>query len=170
MCRVLVGLLLLTPLLGACAAALFVPIAAALYNPSSSRTPDQTDAQFDDQADAQFDDQPYAQFDATLSEMAGANKRQLFGAMGRIPDNSYQLDDQTEVLQWRWDMYYDMPNCEPTSHRGTHWAPRQIMWTGRNSPSRVRESCFVQWTVSKGTGQWYRWEGYACRSVTLAVP
>ena len=150
MCRFLVSLLLLAPLLGACAAAvLSFPIAAALI-PSSSSTPEQTDAQ-------------YAQFDARLTEMAGANEGQLLGAMGRTPDSSYQLDSQTKVMQWYWDS----PSCSPGER---HWAPRQIVWTNGNSPSPERESCLVQWTVWKGTSQWYRWQGYGCRSVTLAVP
>ena len=150
MCRFLVSLLLLAPLLGACAAAvLSFPIAAALI-PSSSSTPEQTNAQ-------------YARFDARLTEMAGANEGQLLGAMGRTPDSSYQLDNQTKVMQWYWDS----PSCSPGER---HWAPRQIVWTNANSPGPVRESCIVQWTVWNGTSRWYHWEGYGCRSVTLAVP
>jgi len=79
MCRVLVSLLLFSLL--ACSIA------------------DQTD----DQNFAQLDTR-YAQFDARLRGMAGANERQLLGAMGRIPDTSYQVGDQTNVLQWWWDM------------------------------------------------------------------
>src|SRR5262249_1336600 len=33
------------------------------------------------------------QFDLRLREMAGTDERGLLGSMGRIPDNSYQLDD-----------------------------------------------------------------------------
>jgi hypothetical protein len=146
MCRFLVSLLL-APLLSACAAAV---LSMAALIPSSSLTPEQTDTQ-------------YAQFDARLSEIAGANERQLVGAMGRTPDSSFQLDDQTKVMQWYWDS----PSCSP---RGRHWAPRQIVWMNANSPGPLRESCLVQWTVWKGTGQRYHWEGYGCRSVTLAVP
>jgi len=150
MCRFLVSLLLLAPLLGACAAVMAVPLVGALYIQGSSPTPEETEAQ-------------YAQFDARLSGMAGANERQLVGAMGRIPDSSYQLDDQSKVMQWYWDS----PSCSPGER---HWAPRQIVWTSGNSPSPERESCLVQWNVWNGTSQWYRWQGYGCRSVTLAVP
>jgi hypothetical protein len=76
MCRVLVSLLLFSLL--ACSIAI-----------------DQTDDQNFAQLDAR-----YAQFDARLRGMAGANERQLLGAMGRIPDTSYQVGDQTNVLQW----------------------------------------------------------------------
>ena len=38
--------------------------------------------------------------------MAGSNERGLLGGMGRIPDNSYQLDEDTKILQWRWDTSY----------------------------------------------------------------
>jgi hypothetical protein len=101
----------------------------------------------------QSDDQTYAQFDARLRGMAGANERQLLGAMGRIPDTSYQVgDDQTKVLQWWWDT----PSCSPRRAIGGY------------SPSPVRESfCIVEWTVSKGISQTYSWEGYGCGSVTL---
>ena len=34
--------------------------------------------------------------------MTGVDERQLLGAMGRIPDNSYRIGDQTKVLQWWW--------------------------------------------------------------------
>ena len=61
MCRVLVSLLLFSLL--ACSIA------------------DQTDDQNFAQLDAR-----YAQFDARLRGMAGANERQLLGAMGRIPN------------------------------------------------------------------------------------
>jgi hypothetical protein len=104
------------------------------------------------------DDRSYAQLDARLREMAGVNERQLLGSMGRIPDNSYQLADQTKVLQWRWDTSYDSPSCTPMYH-------------GRRSigvyPLQVRENCVVEWTVSRGTSQTYHWQGVGCRSVTL---
>lgn len=107
----------------------------------------------------QIDAQTDARFDARLREMAGANERELLGAMGRIPDNSYQLGDQIKVLQWWWDTPYGSPSCTPT-------------FVGRRSigvfpPSSVRESCLVEWTVSNGTSQRYHWQGYGCRSVTL---
>jgi hypothetical protein len=105
------------------------------------------------------DDRSYANFDARLREMAGANERQLLGSMGRIPDNSYQLADQTKVLQWRWDTSYDSPACT-SAYRGR----RSI---GVYPMSPVRENCVVEWTVSKGTSQTYHWQGVGCRSVTL---
>jgi hypothetical protein len=130
MCRVLVSLLLFSLL--ACSIAI-----------------DQTDDQNFAQLDAK-----YAQFDARLRGMAGANERQLLGAMGRIPDTSYQVGDQTNVLQWWWDT--PSPSCSP--RRGI----------GGYSSGPVCESfCTVEWTVSKGTSQTYHWQGYGCRSVTL---
>jgi hypothetical protein len=155
MCRVLVSLLLFPLFLGACAVADLTQLAlvlvgdAVLYIPSPSLTRDQTDAQSDAR---------YAQFDARLTEMAGANERQLLGAMGRVPDNSYQLDDLTKVLQWRWDETYISPSCSPTYHGRP---------SGGYPPSLVHESCVVDWTVTKGTSQTYHWVGYGCRSVTL---
>lgn len=100
-----------------------------------------------------------AQFDARLREMTGTNERQLLGSMGRIPDNSYQLDDQTKVLQWRWDTSYISPGWAPTYYRRT--------WIGGFPPTLVREGCIVEWTVAKGTSQTYHWQGTGCRSVTL---
>ena len=43
------------------------------------------------------------EFDMRLREMAGTDERNLLGGMGRIPDNSYQLDQDTKILQWRTD-------------------------------------------------------------------
>jgi len=102
----------------------------------------------------QTDDTTFAQLDARLRKMAGLNERQLLGAMGRMPDSSYQVgDDQTRVLQWSWDT----PSCSP--RRGI----------SRYSPSPVREGlCIIEWTVSNGTSQTYHWQGYGCRSLTLA--
>jgi hypothetical protein len=107
----------------------------------------------------QTDDRTYANFDARLREMAGANERQLLGAMGRIPDSSYQLADQTKVLQWSWDTSYGSPSCTPT------YVGRRSIGVYPSSPGR--ENCIVQWTVSKGTSQTYHWQGVGCRSVTL---
>jgi len=130
MCRVLVSLLLFSLL--ACSIA-------------SEQTDDQNFAQLDAR---------YAQFDARLRGMAGANERQLLSAMGRIPDTSYQVGDQTNILQWWWDA--PSPSCSPR---------REI---GGYSSGPVRESfCAVEWTVSKGTSQTYHWQGNGCRSVTL---
>jgi hypothetical protein len=102
--------------------------------------------------------QTNAQFDARLREMAGTNERQLVSAMGRSPDNSYRLDDQTKILQWRWDRSYISPGWSPPRY----YRGRSI---DENPPTLVRESCRVEWTVSKGTSQTYHWEGDGCRSV-----
>jgi hypothetical protein len=137
MCRVLLSLLLFSLL--ACSIAV-----------------DQTDDHNFAQVDAR-----YGQLDARLRGMAGANERQLLVAMGRMPDTSYQVGDQTKVLQWWWDTSYTSPtwanpNCSPRRGMGGY------------SPSPVRESfCIVDWTVSKGTSQTYHWQGDGCRSVTL---
>jgi hypothetical protein len=93
--------------------------------------------------------QTSAQFDMRLREMAGASERTLVDAMGRIPDNSYQFDDGTKVLQWRWDRFYIIPS-----------APR-------HPPRLTHESCIVEWTVTEGASLAYRWRGNACRTVTL---
>jgi hypothetical protein len=150
MCRFLVSLLALAPLLGACAAVMAVPLVGAMYIQGSGPTPEQTEEQL-------------AQLDAKLTGMAGASERQLVGAMGRTPDSTYRLDDQTKVMQWYWDS----PSCSPGAR---HWAPRQIVWVNGNSPSPERDTCLVQWTVWQGISQWYRWQGYGCGSLTLAVP
>ena len=112
------------------------------------------------------DDVNYAQLDARLRGMSGASERQLLGAMGRIPDSSYRLGDQLKVLQWRWDTAYSSPSC--TSGRGM--GGRR---TGGYPQTWVHESCIVEWTVSNGTSQTYRWQGHGCKSVdpvTFAVP
>jgi hypothetical protein len=104
------------------------------------------------------DEVTLAQFDARLRGMAGASERQLLGAMGRIPDNSYQIGDQTKVLQWLWwDTSYGSPSCSPRRGRGGY-------------SSTLSDGCRVEWTVSKGTSQWYHWEGYGCRSDTVIFP
>jgi hypothetical protein len=131
MCRVLVSLLLFS--LSACSLAM-------------DHNDDLTDAQLEAR---------YAQLDARLRGMAGANERQLFKAMGRMPDTIFPQigDDQTKILQWWWDT----PICSPR---------RRI---DRYSPSPVRESfCIVQWTVSDDTSQKYYWQGYGCGLITLA--
>ena len=87
-----------------------------------------------------------------------SHERQLLGAMGRIPDNSYQIGDQTKVLQWLWwDTSYGSPSCSPRRGRGGY-------------SSTLSDGCRVEWTVSKGTSQWYHWEGYGCRSDTVIFP
>ena len=89
--------------------------------------------------------------------MTGVDERQLLGAMGRIPDNSYRIGDQTKVLQWWWwDTSHGSPSCSP--RRGNS----RYSYT-------LRDGCRVEWTVSKGTSQRYHWEGYGCRSDTVDV-
>ena len=106
----------------------------------------------------QTDDTTFALFDARLRGMAGASERQLLDAMGRIPDNSYRIGDQTKVLQWWWwNTSYDSPSCSP--RRGI----------GSNSLT-LRDGCRVEWTVSQGTSKWYHWEGYGCRSDAVVFP
>jgi hypothetical protein len=103
-------------------------------------------------------------FDLRLREMAGHSERDLLSSMGRIPDNSYQLDDQTKVLQWRWDTSYISPGSAPMYRRvGGMWMP-----LGGFPPTLVREGCIVEWTVAQGTSQTYRWQGNGCRLTTLA--
>jgi hypothetical protein len=103
------------------------------------------------------------QFDLRLREMAGSDERGLLGGMGRIPDNSYQLDDSTKILQWRWDTSYVSPGMPAMYQRiGRIWMPM-----GGFPPTLVRESCLVEWTVNRGLTQSYRWQGSGCRSVTL---
>ena len=92
-----------------------------------------------------------------LREMAGSNERALLGGMGRIPDNSYQLDEDTKILQWRWDTSYIVGGWAPTYQR-VGWG----MWMPIGEASRprlVRQGCIVEWTVTKGNTQSYRWQG-----------
>jgi hypothetical protein len=103
------------------------------------------------------------QFDLRLREMARTDERGLLGSMGRLPDNSYQLDDNTKILQWRWDTSYVSPGMPAMYQRvGRIWMPM-----GGMPPTLVREDCIVEWTVSRGLTQSYRWQGNGCRSVTL---
>jgi hypothetical protein len=96
--------------------------------------------------------------------MAGTNERGLLGGMGRIPDNTYQLDEETKVLQWRWDTSYISPGMAPLYTRVGRgiWMPM-----GGFPPTLVREGCIVEWTVTNGATQNYRWQGNGCRTVTL---
>ena len=103
------------------------------------------------------------QFDMRLREMARTDERGLLGSMGRIPDNTYQLDDSTKVLQWRWDTSYISPGMPPMYQRiGGMWMP-----IGGMSPMLVRQGCIVEWTLNRGITESYRWQGSGCRSVTL---
>jgi hypothetical protein len=105
-----------------------------------------------------------ADFDLRLREMAGTNERGLLGSMGRIPDNTYQLDEETKVLQWRWDTSYISPGMAPMYTRMGRgvWVPM-----GGFPPTLIREGCIVEWTVANGATQNYRWQGKGCRTVTL---
>jgi hypothetical protein len=104
------------------------------------------------------------EFDMRLREMAGSNERALLGGMGRIPDNSYQLDEDTKILQWRWDTSYITGGWAPTYQR-VGWG----MWMpiGGFPPTLVRQGCIVEWTVTKGATQSYRWQGSGCNTVTI---
>jgi hypothetical protein len=103
-------------------------------------------------------------FDMRLRDMSGSNERVLLGSMGRIPDSSYQLDDDTKILQWRWDTSYISPGWAPTYQRVGWglWAP-----IGGIPPQIVRQGCIVEWTVTKGATQSYRWQGSGCTSVII---
>ena len=102
-------------------------------------------------------------FDLRLREMAGSSERDLLGSMGRIPDNSYQLDTETRILQWRWDTSYISPGMAPMYQR----FGGMLMPIGGFPPTLVRQGCIVEWTVANGATKAYRWQGSGCRSVNL---
>ena len=102
-------------------------------------------------------------FDLRLREMAGSSERDLVGNMGRIPDNTYQLDAETRILQWRWDTSYISPGMAPMYQR----FGGLLMPIGGFPPTLVRQGCIVEWTVANGATQAYRWQGNGCRSVNL---
>ena len=109
-----------------------------------------------------------ALFDSQLREMSGTPEAGLLKSMGRIPDNSYQLEDGSKILQWRWDTSYIDPGVQPLSWgagaarwRGGWWAPM-----GGIPPTLVRESCIVEWTLVRGAAQGYRWQGRGCQKLT----
>ena len=99
-----------------------------------------------------------------LREIAGSDERSLLGGMGRIPDNTYQLDEDTKILQWRWDTSYISPGWAPVYQR-VGWG----MWVpmGGIPPTLVRQGCIVEWTVTRGATQSYRWQGSGCSTVTI---
>jgi len=102
-------------------------------------------------------------FDRRLGEMGGGDERALLAAMGRIPDNSYQLDDETRILQWRWDTSYIAGGWAPAYRRvGGLWVPM-----GGFPPTLVRQGCIVEWTLSRGRTQSYRWQGSGCSAALL---
>ncbi len=76
--------------------------------------------------------------------------------MGRIPDNTYQLEDGTKILQWRWDTSYIDPGMPPMYKRfgGWGWGWGGGMWVpmGGFPPTLVRQSCIVEWTLVVGLG------------------
>ena len=102
-------------------------------------------------------------FDLRLREMAGTSERDLVGNMGRIPDNTYQLDAETRILQWRWDTSYISPGMAPMYQR----FGGLLMPIGGFPPTLARQGCIVEWTVANGATQAYRWQGSGCRSVNL---
>jgi len=106
-------------------------------------------------------------FDNQLREMAGASEAGLLKSMGRIPDNSYQLEDGTRILQWRWDTSYIDPGM-PLLWGGWGWGWRGRGWMpmGGFPPTLVRQSCIVEWTLVGSMAQGYRWQGAGCQKVT----
>ncbi|MFO1157800.1 MAG: hypothetical protein U1E60_03075 [Reyranellaceae bacterium] len=103
--------------------------------------------------------------DRRLREMAGASERDLLGGMGRIPDNSFQLNEDTRILQWRWDTSYISPGVAPVFYRP--WGGWGWGWGGGIPPTLVRQGCIVEWTVTSGATKAYRWQGNGCASVSI---
>ena len=110
-----------------------------------------------------------AALDSQLREMAGAPEARLLSGMGRIPDNSYQLEDGTKILQWRWDTSYIDPGTPAPFMRyggwgrgwgGGWWAPM-----GGFPPTLVRQSCIVEWTMEGGLAKGFRWQGNGCQKI-----
>jgi hypothetical protein len=106
-----------------------------------------------------------AVFDNQLREMSGASEARLLSSMGRIPDNSYQLEDGTKILQWRWDTSYIDPGTMALYPRyggwgGGRWAPM-----GGFPPTLVRQNCIVEWTMESGSAKGYRWQGTGCQKI-----
>ncbi|WP_421999603.1 hypothetical protein [Reyranella sp.] len=113
------------------------------------------------------------EFDTRLRDMAGSDERQLLGSMGRIPDNTYQLNAGTRILQWRWDTSYISPGVAPVFVGGWGWPYAGYGWSGPwmplggIPPTLVRQGCIVEWTVTDGATRSYRWQGSGCGSVTI---
>jgi hypothetical protein len=111
-----------------------------------------------------------AAFDSQLRAMAGAPETRLLSSMGRIPDNSYQLEDGTRILQWRWDTSYIDPGTAPLYTRyggwGLGWGGGPWTAMGGFPPTLVRQSCIVEWTMAGGSAKGYRWQGAGCQNVT----
>ena len=108
-----------------------------------------------------------ALFDNRLREMTGVSEARLLSGMGRIPDNTYQLEDGTRILQWRWDTSYIDPGVPPIywGGRGRGWGGGWWMPMGGFPPTLVREGCIVEWTMVSGLSQGYRWQGSGCRKM-----
>lgn len=89
-----------------------------------------------------------AAFDGQLRAMAGSPEAGLLGSMGRIPDNTYQLEDGTKILQWRWDTSYIDPGMPPIYQRfgggagaaacGSRWVASRRPWCDRAASSNGR--------------------------------
>ena len=107
-------------------------------------------------------------FDSHLREMAGATEAGLLNSMGRIPDNTYQLEDGTRILQWRWDTSYIDPGMAPLYMRWGGWGWGRGGWVpmGGFPPTLVRQNCIVEWTLVGGVARSYRWQGAGCQKVT----
>jgi hypothetical protein len=110
-----------------------------------------------------------ATFDSQLRAMANAPEAQLLKSMGRIPDNSYQLEDGSRILQWRWDTSYIDPGSPPYYTRyggwGRGWGGGWFAPMGGFPPTLVREGCIVEWTMAGGSATGYRWQGTGCQKV-----
>lgn len=112
-----------------------------------------------------------AVFDNRLREMAGTPEAALLNGMGRIPDNSYQLEDGSKVLQWRWDTSYIDPGMPPLYYGGfggwgRGWRGGMWMPMGGFPPTLVRQGCIVEWTMVGGAAHGYRWQGAGCAKVS----
>lgn len=109
-----------------------------------------------------------ALFDNQLRAMAGAPEAGLLNSMGRIPDNTYQLEDGAKILQWRWDTSYIDPGMPPMYQRVGGWGWGGGLWMpmGGFPPTLVRQGCIVEWTMVSGSAQGYRWQGAGCQKVT----
>jgi hypothetical protein len=108
--------------------------------------------------------------DHRLREMAGTSERDLLGGMGRIPDNTFQLNEDTRILQWRWDTSYISPGVAPVFYRpwgGWGWGWGGVWGWGGFPPTLVRQGCIVEWTVTSGATKAYRWQGNGCSSVSI---
>lgn len=110
-----------------------------------------------------------ATFDSQLRAMSGASEAGLLRSMGRIPDNTYQLEDGTRILQWKWDTSYIDPGMPPMYRRfgGWGWGWGGGLWIpmGGFPPTLVRQGCIVEWTMVGGAAQGYRWQGAGCQKV-----